>query len=175
VNSTEGHKEKQREYCRRYRERHRDRVRESNRRTAAARSDEVRERRRLADEAYRKANPDVVKETLRKYREGHRSELAAKARRRYAQECDILLERKRQARKLDPERFRHWDAESKARNREHILSYGQDRRDGLHDGYVSYVLTKGSGLRAKDIPPQLVELKRAQIQLRRFLNGNDKG
>lgn len=43
-------------------------------------------------------------------------------------------------------------------------------REELADGYVKRQLTKYSGLKSKDIPPALIEAKRAQLQLSRLVS-----
>ena len=49
--------------------------------------------------------------------------------------------------------------------------YEKYRADTLSDAYIKGLIAKGTSLKNKDIPTELVELKRTQIQLYRDLKG----
>lgn len=49
----------------------------------------------------------------------------------------------------------------------------QEQRDTLSDQYVRYVLSAHSTLRGVDMPSELVELKRAELKLRRYLRDHE--
>lgn len=63
---------------------------------------------------------------------------------------------------------RRWVLKNKAR----VNAYANAAVTGLARRYVVSRITKGTGLRSTDIPEPLIELKRAEIQLRRYLNGD---
>jgi hypothetical protein len=57
----------------------------------------------------------------------------------------------------------------KKRQRECSFKKRAKERKNLHDNYIKKLLTRRGNLKAEDIPPQLIELKRAEIKARRFL------
>ena len=104
---------------------------------------------------WRDNNPEKVKELGRKnHQKAKISGESAKSARKY-----------RRRRKKSPERYQH--------AREYFRTRAQKDRDDLNDNYVKYVLTLDSELSFPDIPPELVELKREQLKLKRQL-GNSK-
>lgn len=58
----------------------------------------------------------------------------------------------------------------KERGKAKRKAYFDNRRRDLTDGYVRGLLASDSPLREKDIPQELVDVKRAQIKIQRLLN-----
>lgn len=57
----------------------------------------------------------------------------------------------------------------KIRNREFVKQYMARGRKELASPYIKNLLTKGNNLSFSDIPPELIQLKRAEITARRLL------
>lgn len=83
-------------------------------------------------------------------------------------------------RKKNPEKIKIYNKKYKYDNKEKIalssLERSRRHRKNLQDCYIRAKLSKYSHLSCKDIPQELVELKRVQLQIRRHLkelkNGN---
>jgi len=110
------------------------------------------------------------------YRERNRELRNAEGRIRYQKITDRLLAYGAQYREQNRDKLRaHQRAyaskeEIKIKDREHRTRYNEELRDAI----VRRSLIKGTTLKPKDIPPELIEIKRTQLKIRRaLLNGND--
>jgi hypothetical protein len=63
-----------------------------------------------------------------------------------------------------------WHRKERQQNPEFYRKYAQDGIDSLSKSYVKGILNKQLGLKYAEIPDEIVELKRAQIKLRRMAN-----
>lgn len=77
-------------------------------------------------------------------------------------------------------RLRHLRSCSGARSYHEKIRAGtlQHPASSLHDSFIAGQITKGTGLKREDVPPQLIEMKRNEFKLKRVLkkiatNGKD--
>lgn len=59
--------------------------------------------------------------------------------------------------------------------RKKSAEYGQSNRDNLSDTYIKQILCKKNSLAHVDIPKELVEAKKLEMQIRRTLKGETNG
>lgn len=108
----------------------------------------------------------------------------ARARQRWAENPELHRQKQREKRAKRPEHYHQKTLEWRERNREYRLAYQRNYRlrhhqetlewarkykDGLADSYIKSLLVKKTNLNAHDIPKQLVELKRAELLIKRKL------
>ena len=58
-------------------------------------------------------------------------------------------------------------AENKDKAKARVAKYCAEARESLSDVYVAKVITERSSLKAADVPPELITLKRIQLQITR--------
>jgi len=116
------------------------------------------EYRRIENAKYRRENRERINELRRKLRDP---------------EKERVRNRKYRVKNRDQMHARA----AKRRRTDHGRLVGrlaaQRRRLQLTDGYVRRQLTTGTPLRPADIPPELVALKRAEIQIKRYIKENN--
>lgn len=122
---------------------------------------------------WRKSNIDHFREKRRKYfhTKVDKAECYRKARERILKNPDKVRkyeptekakEKRKQYRILNAEKVRKWKKEHKTR-----------QRKTLSNLYLKQVITQHTNLLFKDIPQDLVEMKRNQILLKRKIKNND--
>jgi len=129
----------------------------------------------------RKAHIDRIRAVERAYYEEHKEEL--KVRRadyfqQYAQEhLPEAAERQRRYRKKNKERVYASLKKYRAANPDKVRRWSRKaarrQREKLGAVYVRMLICDGSPLTHADIPQEMVETKRAQLQLRRWLRDNE--
>jgi hypothetical protein len=95
----------------------------------------------------------------------------------YAQHKDKNIKRVREYRNNNKDKVRKMKYDSWIRNKEKYVDrrrrdhrkYSLRAKANLEDNYVKSCLQKRSGLRYKDMPNELVELKRAVLMIRRSM------
>jgi hypothetical protein len=122
--------------------------------------------------AYRLANPEKVREKNREWRKANHD----KARHAVKEWREANRERnsagKRRWRESNPDKVMKSKRAYFSSNHERIRHLSNSRTNDLADSYVRSLLTERSSLTAKDIPQDLVELKRAHLKLHRTLKDN---
>ena len=118
----------------------------------------------LAAKTWRKENPEKA---------------TAKSRKNYLANADHIKEKSREWKRLNADRHlasvKKWQQDNKdkvnaynkasdARNPERILRKRRHHTDTLTDSYVSGAV----GIKVKDCPPELIELKREQLTIKRL-------
>lgn len=126
----------------------------------------------------------------KKYYEENRETVLAKRKRYYEENRETVLAKQKRYREENPERVRARRKRYYKKNRETVLARGkrycEDNPESvrarqeryrkrsakrLDDAYVRKVLTHGTLLTFGDIPKDLIEAKRAQLQLLRAVEG----
>jgi len=92
----------------------------------------------------------------RNWREQHRERLRQQAREHYQQNLEHKHEINRRWRERNPDKVRITNQRS-----------AQKQRDTLSDSYILHLLTKRSGLSRKNIPAELIEAKRQELERER--------
>lgn len=146
----------------RYRERYPEKFREYKRRRYAA-DTEYRAKVLAKAKAWRAANPEQFAARLAAYREANREQIAT-ARRNYQARPEV-----REARTLRAQRYRA-DPEVKARTRQR----GNRRTAVMPDWYIRSLLSLSTGVPPALIPQQLIDAKRAHLQVWRLIKRNGK-
>jgi hypothetical protein len=155
----------------------------------AARTPEQAAARRHTQTAYAKNNWDRklelaraqnkkpnAKEWLKKYREKNKEFLAARTRAYYERNRDALLAYHKRWQQLRPEKCAQYYETyiAKPTKRERMVVRAKKYRTEASAGYVRMLLSRHTTVQPSDIPTELVEAKRMQLQiLRRVRDGNN--
>ena len=139
-------------------------------------TEKQKESRRLRNRKYKKRNRSKVLESKRRYREAHP---LTEARRQKIREYkrlhkSLVLAQKRRHYRRHRSRILARSAEYRKENAGKIQERRKRLRDRLSRGYVVCKLVNGTCLRAADVPEVLVELKRAELALKRRLRDGNK-
>ncbi len=131
---------------------------------------------------YRTANPEKERERLRKYYAENREKEIERARKDRTENPEKFRERRRKYRTKNHEKVLEGWRRFYASNPEKMCARGRnyysanhdkirlrhrDQRLNLSNIYVRDCIVKGTSLSASDIPDELIELKRAHLQLGR--------
>ena len=122
---------------------------------------------------YRIKNSAHIKARLKAYRAANKARLAAIRLENYKKNKDVLLSRNRKYRSTD--RGKAYRREYRRKNTQLFAAYAEKARYNLSDAYVRQILTQRAALTAADIPIELVELKRAEIKLKRTIEEVENG
>lgn len=114
---------------------------------------------KLQTKKHREKNPQKTRDSQKKYREQNRLRVLANKKRYYEQNKKNLIQKRRQYALDNPEKEKAW-------HRKAITD--------LTDGYIRSKICQRSCLSSSDIPPLLVEAKRAHIKLTRQLKEYEK-
>ena len=126
--------------------------------------EERKERRREYQKEYHKKYYLVIKEKAKaRSRQWYKDN-----KERYAKHAKVRHEANKDR---DNARTRKWNKENKVRTRD----YKNARTRELCDAYVRHQLTKRSNLTAKNIPKSLIEAKRLELQMKRFIKEQENG
>ena len=128
------------------------------------------------DKQYRQANKEKIKEYSKKYYQANKEK-----RKKYRQaNKEKIKEQKKKYRQANKEKEKEQKKKYYQANKEKILEYSkkycQDNRNKLADPYVIDIIRHqtNSMLKAKDIPQELIELKRNSLILKRKIKDNGK-
>jgi hypothetical protein len=138
-----------------YREKNPEKVRESCKRYKNGNPDKVRE----SHKRYHKENRDKEMEYQRKWRQKNPDKVRQQSKRRYEK---------------NPDKAREKSKKYREKNLEKCIEKNKRYRDELADLYVICQIKQGSGLTASEIPQELIELKRVQLQITRELRESKK-
>jgi hypothetical protein len=137
-----------------------------------------------------KKNEDHCRELARKYYGDNKDAISAKAKVYYQINKAVINEKQRKYYAKNPERSRQvskkWYSENKQRayltnrkwatnNKERVRDMARKMRGELHDCYIKGLFTRKTLLTAKDIPQSLIEAKRLEIQMKRFIKEQENG
>jgi hypothetical protein len=118
---------------------------------------------------WKKKNPDKINE----YREKHRPEKAKKAREKYWADPESARQKVREYKKANPEKIKAIKLKWLQSSKEHLRNYYNALTKNLSDSYIRGKIARNSKrkeiLSAKDIPQELVELKRFELLIKREL------
>jgi hypothetical protein len=97
----------------------------------------------------------------------------------HSQRCEKCeVEREHRWRKENPEKARkydqEWFAKHREKQRERCRINSAKHRKTLSNAYVRSLLAHRSFLSAADIPQELIEAKRAEIKIKRYLREQSK-
>jgi hypothetical protein len=117
----------------------------------------------------RKKNPDKVKA----YHEKHRPEKLKRSREKYWADPETARQKVREYKEANPELTKARKKKWLQSSREHLRNYYNGLTKNLSDSYIRGKLARKSKrkeiLSAKDIPQELVELKRFELLIKREL------
>ena len=99
-------------------------------------------------------DPEKRKEYKRKY------DLANK---------EKIAKRNKESRLNNKEKFAKRQKEWAINNKEQLILYRMNEKNNLSDTYVKRLITARSPLRFRDIPQDLVALKRTEIQMKKHI------
>jgi predicted nucleic acid-binding Zn-ribbon protein len=118
------------------------------------------------------------REYLRKWREKNRGKLLERSRQWVAENPEKRRETVRKSDAKNAKKRREKARERYAENRERLnldtLKRGARNRKNLSDVYVRQLMTKRSPLLHADIPQELVEAKRVELKIKRYLREQSK-
>lgn len=114
--------------------------------------EEKKAKRRTRDKAYREANREKVLARHKTYREANREKVLVGQKTYREANRETELAREKAYREANPEK---------------VLAREKAYRANLSDGYLVNLLTQGGTLPRKQVTPQLIELKRMQLQIHR--------
>jgi hypothetical protein len=122
-----------------YRERNRDKRREYNK----CYYENNREKEMTRNALYRDKNKEKIRLGYRVYRESN------------LEKCREIV--------------RRWKANNLEKTREYAREYGRRSREYMSDAYLIRKIMQNTTLKSADIPKELIELKRVQLQITRKL------
>lgn len=101
---------------------------------------------------------------------------------KYAENPAKEIARTNQWRLKNPDKHREHSRKSQQKHREKHPHITRERTNNctlcatekMNDSYIKKLLVKGTELKGRDIPPVLIELKRAQLQIKRKLRQSRK-
>jgi hypothetical protein len=150
-----------RAYQRAYYEQHKDRIKLQVKEWHKQRPDYIKD--------WMKNNPEKVK----LHKENHRPKRLQYSRERYWADPETAKQKSKEYRDANPELMRERKQKWIQSSREHLRSYYNGLTKNLSDSYIRGKLARKSKrkeiLSAKDIPQELVELKRFEILIKREL------
>ena len=118
---------------------------------------------------WKKKNPDKVKA----YHEKHRPERLKRSREKYWADPETARQKVREYKEANPELTKARKKKWLQSSREHLRNYYNGLTKNLSDSYIRGKLARKSKrkeiLSAKDIPQELVELKRFELLIKREL------
>lgn len=123
---------------------------------------------------YRKNNREKFRVYELRYLEKYPDKALEKKEKRKIRTKKWRLENLEAARKSSRESVARWANKNPEKAREKGRLSKKETSKKLSDGHIRYRLCQNSTLRAKDIPDSLIEVKRLQILIKRFINENRK-
>ena len=120
------------------------------------------------------------KEYMRKWRAANQEKINEYARKYYAANGEKINERNRNQRAANGEKEREYGRNWYAANREKIIKNKRNwyiaNREKLSNYYIKHLFTDCSVLSAQDVPPEIIEIKRLHLTLKRLIEkGEDYG
>ena len=136
-----------------------------------------REKVRLASRKWQQENPAAYLESRKGHRERNRATLAARDLARYHKD----IEASRAKGRADYSRHRdqriaaskQWRDSNPVKVRLQRKAHDQKRRAYKFDSHIRKHICQGTTLKSSDIPQELVELKRLQLQIRREIKKHE--
>ena len=130
-----------------------------------------REKRNAAQRAWVQANPEKAKAIRDRCRQKH-PEYLVRQREYKKRHAPTMRDYQRRWRAANPDRIREQSKRDLMRNRErvyrHVRAYRNRQTDQLADYYVRRKLSRNSPIHWRDWPQTLVDLKRAELKLKRL-------
>lgn len=164
-NASEKTKENRRIWAREYRLKNAERIRERQR-LYRLNNPEVNERRNKRERIKRREEFLIAINTCNDCN----VELGLKKDTKGVRVCDNCeMIRKRINNEKNKERVKNYTEEQKLEIRKKQNKRMKEKRDNLDDSYIKNQLCSGGILKSKDIPKELIEAKREQLKLKRFL------
>jgi hypothetical protein len=126
---------------------------------------------RERDQRWKKNHPEY----MIRYREEHKEEIRAKNREYEQAHRGKRKKQRRDRKRIDP----LYDKEYRNKNRDRINAYCRARNrkqiKDLHDTYVKHAIRNTYGIKFRDVPQELVELKYIQLKAMRASRAYKKG
>jgi len=140
---------------------------------------------------YRQANKEKIKERKKKYyqvnkektlehnkqyRQANKEKIKERKKKYYQANKEKTLEHSKQYRQANKEKIEQYNKQYRQANKEKLKEKSKDNRNKLVDPYIKTIISKQTNgmLKAKDIPQELIELKRNNIILKRKIKDNGK-
>ena len=129
---------------------------------------------------YYQANNEKIKERQKQYRQANNEKMKQYNKQYYQANNEKMKERQKQYRQANNEKMKQYNKQYRQANKEKIKEqrkqYRQDDRNKLADSYIKDLIRNQTNgmLKAKDIPQELIELKRNNIILKRKIKDNGK-
>ena len=124
---------------------------------------------------YYAANYEKVKERSKKYYENNSEKLKESSKKYYENNSEKLKESSKKYRENNPEKVKEKAKKWKENNHEKVKKYTNKISNEMGDSYIKNKLctiTKNS-LHVGDLPNELIEVKRLQIQLFRLIKNKE--
>ena len=125
-------------------------------------------------------DPEKRKEYKRKYDLANKEKIAKRNKESRLNNKEKFAERKRKWRLNNKEKIKEYELKNKEKiakrqkewainNKEQLILYRMNEKNNLSDTYVKRLITARSPLRFRDIPQDLVALKRTEIQMKKHI------
>ena len=172
-------KEQAAAYMRAYYAKNKEKLSEQARKSRLARIEKDPEKQKQLAKANYEKNKDKAAEKRKTWVKENPEKAAEQSRKKYLAHADYYREKSKEWKKLNADRnlaaIKKWQEDNKdkvreynrvsdARNPERIQRKRRHHTDTLTDSYVSAAV----GLKVKDCPPGLIELKREQLTIKRL-------
>ena len=129
---------------------------------------------------YYQANKEKIKEQQKQYGQANKGKFKERMKKYYQTNKEKLKEKKKEYYQANKEKLKEKQKEYRQANKkklkEKMKKYRQGDRDKLVDSYIKSIINKQTNgmLKAKDIPQELIELKRNNLILKRKIKDNGK-
>ena len=114
---------------------------------------------------YRKQNRDKILEYGKEYHKQNQDKRNLESKEYYKQNRDKILKYRKEYREQNQDKRKEYYKQNQDKRKE----YYKQNRDKLEDNYIKNSLSNISGIKFKDISPELIEAKREQIKLYRLI------
>lgn len=127
----------------------------------------------LRQRKYNAANKEKVALRRRKYNKDHRDEIAYTRRMYNSRNKQRIKENSSKYYKLHKQEILEYNRVWRINNKQLCRRYDKVKQlngvSEMHDWYIKILLSRYSDLAVRDIPRELIELKRAQLTLKRLI------
>ena len=112
------------------------------------------------------------KEHNRKYRQENPEKIAERKHKYYKENFEKIAEQKRKYKQENFEKYTEYSRKYKQKNPEKIAEldreYNRKYRQELRPYYLNHLIRSQTGLPAADVPPEFLDIKKAQVLIHRF-------
>ena len=121
---------------------------------------------------YRQENPEKIAERKHKYYKENFEKIAEQKRKYKQENFEKIAEYNRKYKQENFEKYTEYSRKYKQKNPEKIMEldreYNRKYRQELRPYYLNHLIRSQTGLPAADVPPEFLDIKKAQVLIHRF-------